>query len=283
MKNFNFIFILISALFFGQNQRFIYEYTFKPDSLNRQNVVKEIMNLDITKEGSNFYTHLLLTNDSLFNAEFEKGKAKQSFSFDMRKMKKSNVNFRISKKYPDFETIYYTSINADKYAIKELKPIHWTILSETKIIEDYKVQKAIAVFGEKKWTAWFSLDIPIQEGPYMFCGLPGLILQVEDEKCDHAFKFIGNQKLDNEPTFSELRTQQIFITQEKFNSLWNEYKKDPAKNIKQIHDNSELSDTIFSDSNGNQLTKQDLIRNKEEGAKKYFEHYNNFIYLSLYK
>ena len=42
--------------------------------------------------------------------------------------------------------------------------------------------------------------------------------------------------------------------------------------------------TIFFDSNTKSpLSKQDLIRNKEQGDRKYFKYYNNYIERHLYK
>ncbi|KFF12735.1 hypothetical protein IW15_08035 [Chryseobacterium soli] len=268
---------------FAQNQRFIYEYSFKMDSLHKENVEKEIMNLDITKEGSNFYSALLITRDSLFKAEIEKGKASQSVVFDMRKIKRAKVNFRISKSYPNLENIYHTSLNASNVALKENHKINWTIFPETKIIEGFKVQKATTTFGGRNWIAWFTNDIQIQDGPYKFCGLPGLILNIGDEKGDHVFNLIGSKKLNDEPLLMDSKMKEIFLTNEKFNQLWNEYKKDPAKNIKIIHSSSEMSETIFSDANGSPLTKQDLIRRKEQIAAETLKKSNNFIERELYK
>ncbi|MDV7699361.1 GLPGLI family protein [Chryseobacterium soli] len=277
------IFIFASSLVFAQNQRFIYEYSFKMDSLHKENVEKEIMNLDITKEGSNFYSALLITRDSLFKAEIEKGKASQSVVFDMRKIKRAKVNFRISKSYPNLENIYHTSLNASNVALKENHKINWTIFPETKIIEGFKVQKATTTFGGRNWIAWFTNDIQIQDGPYKFCGLPGLILNIGDEKGDHVFNLIGSKKLNDEPLLMDSKMKEIFLTNEKFNQLWNEYKKDPAKNIKIIHSSSEMSETIFSDANGSPLTKQDLIRRKEQIAAETLKKSNNFIERELYK
>ncbi|WP_034962997.1 GLPGLI family protein [Chryseobacterium sp. FH1] len=280
--------ILLISLFafsiiLAQNQRFTYEYTFKIDSLNKNSVEKEIMNLDITKDGSNFYSALLITRDSLFKAEFEKSKVSRSMTIDMRKVKMAKVNFRVSKRYPDFETIYHTSIFATNVALKENKKINWTILPDTKSIEGFKVQKATTTFGGRNWTAWFASYIQIQDGPYKFCGLPGLILNIEDDKGDHVFNLVGSQKIDYQPLIIDSKTKETFLTNEKFNQLWNEYKKDPARNIKLIHSSSEMSDTIFSDANGNALSKQDLIKRKEQGAKENFKKVNNFIEVELYK
>lgn len=277
------IFIFTSSLLFAQNQRFTYEYSFKMDSLHKENVEKEIMNLDITKEGSHFYSALLITRDSLFKAEFEKGKASQSMVIDMRKIKRAKVNFRVSKTYPNLETIYHTSLNASNVALKENHKINWTIFPETKTIEGFKVQKATTTFGGRNWIAWFTNDIQIQDGPYKFCGLPGLILNIGDEKGDHVFNLVGSKKLNYEPLLMDSKMKEIFLTNEKFNQLWNEYKKDPAKNIKIIHGSSEMSETIFSDENGSPLTKQDLIKRKEQMAEETLKKSNNFIERELYK
>lgn len=277
------IFIFASSVVFAQNQRFTYEYSFKMDSLHKENVEKEIMNLDITKEGSNFYSALLITKDSLFKAEIEKGKASQSMVIDMRKIKKAKVNFRVSKAYPNLETIYHTSLNASNVALKENHKINWTIFPETKTIEGFKVQKATTTFGGRNWIAWFTNDIQIQDGPYKFCGLPGLIVNIGDEEGDHVFKLVGSKKLNDEPLLMDSKMKEIFLTNEKFNQLWNEYKKDPAKNIKIIHSSSEMSETIFSDVNGSPLTKQDLIKRKEQIAAETLKKSNNFIERELYK
>ena len=285
MRKFCILFILLFtiSLLHAQNQRFTYEYSFKMDSLNRESVEKEIMYLDVTNSGSKFYSALLLTRDSLFSAELEKGKRSQSIEIDLRKIRRPKVNFKISKRYPDLETVYHTSLNASNLALKEMDRMHWIISSETKDIEGFKAQKAQTIFGGRRWTAWFTNDIQLQDGPYKFCGLPGLILNVEDDKGDHVFRLIGSQKMDVMPELLDSKINEIFVTKQKFGQLWKEYKNDPAKNIKQMHSSSELSDTIIYDHDKNPLTKQDLIRRKEQRAKEVFKMMNNFIELDLYK
>ena len=54
MKKYIALFVLISNLFIAQNQRFSYQYQFVKDTLNKQEITKELMNLDIVKEGSVF-------------------------------------------------------------------------------------------------------------------------------------------------------------------------------------------------------------------------------------
>lgn len=286
MKNYIFLLFLLFLLqrINGQTQRFIYEYSFKPDSLNKENVIKEIMNLDISDKGSTFYSNLLLDKDSIFMDQVEKGKISGNITLDFRKIKKSQANFIISKKYPSLEITLHTSFNALNLAVKENKILNWKIQPETNIIEGFKVQKATMNFAGRNWTAWFAKDIQLQDGPYKFCGLPGLVLNIQDENGDFIFSIIGIKKKYSRTFINHFKLKEITVTESKFNQLWNEYKKDPAKNIKIIHGSSEMAETIFYDSNTKSpLSKQDLIRNKEQGDRKYFKYYNNYIERNLYK
>jgi len=62
-----------------------------------------------------------------------------------------------------------------KFLIKEnLIDFGWQLQNEEQIISGYKCHKAIA--GQT--VAWYCSDIPINDGPYIFRGLPGLILKL---------------------------------------------------------------------------------------------------------
>ena len=70
----------------------------------------------------------------------------------------------------------------------------WQITSETDTIHNYVCQKAICDFGGRTWEAWFAMEIPISDGPYKFCGLPGLILNIADTQNHYSFKFLSIEK-----------------------------------------------------------------------------------------
>jgi len=94
-------------------------------------------------------------------------------------------------------------IGRDVYTYEEDRPLNWKILSETTKIGDYKVQKAETDFGGRKWTAWFTTDLPYQDGPYKFGGLPGLIVKAEDDKGDYSFDLMKNYKIDDFPAMNQ--------------------------------------------------------------------------------
>ena len=53
---------------------------------------------------------------------------------------------------------------------------------ESTSILGYECNKATADFAGRKYTAWFTSELPLPFGPYKFGGLPGLILKIEDSE-----------------------------------------------------------------------------------------------------
>ena len=73
---------------------------------------------------------------------------------------------------------------------------NWEITSDTATVLDYVCQKAKLRFRGRDYEAWFAPDIPINDGPWKFMGLPGLILKVNDINGLIAFNCIGLQNLE---------------------------------------------------------------------------------------
>lgn len=66
--------------------------------------------------------------------------------------------------------------------IENIPNFNWKIDDETKKIGDYNCQKATCTFRGRNYIAWFASEISVDAGPYKFQGLPGLILEVVDDK-----------------------------------------------------------------------------------------------------
>lgn len=280
----SFLFSIFSFLIFGQNHRISYEYSFKMDSLNKSNVDKELMILDIKKEGSEYYSKQKFIFDSLTAEQFSRAKLKQSTSIDLNAIeRKIKVSHSVSKNYATFETILHTSVNGDRFAIKDSQKMEWKIFPEIMEIEGMKAQKATTDFGGRKWIAWFTTEIPFQDGPYKFQGLPGLILHLEDEGNNHVFKFVESKKLNWEPSIiEESFDKELLITKQNFSQLWKNYQKDPAVKIRQILMSDDVQVRI-TDKDGKELSQSEIIRNREFRAKERLKKINNFLELNLYQ
>ena len=81
------------------------------------------------------------------------------------------------------------------YEYQEVLPkISWQLTNETSTIAGYVCKTAVAEFRGRAYTAWYTTDIPISTGPYLFHGLPGLILKIEDSQKDYTVTAVQIRK-----------------------------------------------------------------------------------------
>lgn len=239
-------FIFLGVLANAQINRFFYEYKFIPDSNNKDEVKNEMMLLDIDKNGSSYYSYDKFVADSTGRANLEKQLKAGGGSISMNRTEKPGmVSYRVAKQYPDFKTYLFRSISMDKYKIKEDKKPEWKILPDKQKIGEYNAQKATASIGGRDWTAWFTTDIPIQDGPYIFYGLPGLIVKIEDATGSHSMLLVGNKSLKEREKESALELpgnvkimgldgKEIEVTKDQFKKVWKAYVNDPTKNVREL-------------------------------------------------
>lgn len=175
-KLFFFLGFFISNIILSQTNRFIYEVDFKLDSLQREPYTETFV-LDINPKDVKFYNYNLLETDSL----------NKRFNDDSVLTLPTGLFTIVKHQLNKNEFTNFAFVGMDYYQFNSVDKIVWKLSNETKMYENYKLQKAEAIFGKRKWTAWFCKEIPINEGPYKFRGLPGLIFIVEDSAKNYKF------------------------------------------------------------------------------------------------
>lgn len=80
--------------------------------------------------------------------------------------------------------------------LEEPLTFDWQMSSEQDTILGLNCYRATTSYGGRRYTAWFSPEIPISDGPYVFCGLPGLIVQISDERGWFTFRL---KEISTEP------------------------------------------------------------------------------------
>ena len=78
----------------------------------------------------------------------------------------------------------------------EMDDLQWELLDSTKNVLDYECQLASADYHGRKWYAWFTQEIPVQDGPWQLCGLPGLIMEAATADGEYGFTIKGLQQCD---------------------------------------------------------------------------------------
>ncbi|KQR95336.1 hypothetical protein ASG01_05680 [Chryseobacterium sp. Leaf180] len=188
-------FLLIANLAFSQVNRFVYQVTMKPDADDKADVKIENAYLDITPEKSLFYAENRIKRDSIIRQAMQNGGVRMGGNREQMESLRSIINYTVEKDSKEQKTYYLDRLGRDQYSYPEDRMMTWKILPETTKIGDYKVQKAETDFAGRKWTAWFTTDLPYQDGPYKFNGLPGLIVKVEDADGDYSFDLMKNYKV----------------------------------------------------------------------------------------
>lgn len=78
------------------------------------------------------------------------------------------------------------------YYEEPFSEIDWVIEEDsTKTVLGYQCVMATAVYHGREWTAWFTPEIPLQDGPWKLCGLPGLIMEAYEPSGQHCFSVTG--------------------------------------------------------------------------------------------
>lgn len=223
MKKFTAIIALFSVMFSqAQVTRFVYQLTMKPKKESPDTKTERVY-LDVSPAKSLFYSEGRIKRDSVMN------RMRETRSFDRSQMQnfRSAISYSVEKDILHAKLIYKDRIGRDAYSYTEDASLTWKIMPETAKIGNYKTQKAEAAYGGRTWTAWFTTDLPFNDGPYKFSGLPGLIVKVEDAAGDYSFDLVETKKISDFPDLQS-RGQAVAVSKEKFLLQQKKFSQDPS-------------------------------------------------------
>lgn len=304
MKKIFILYIFAASFLQAQNHRFIYEYKFVSDSTQKDNTTSEMMFLDITKNGSKYYSREVYVQDSITKADIEKQMKAGVSNINIKRNDKGKVRYKVTKDYSKNKTYFNTKIGTDSYKVLEDRTLDWKVLPEKQKIGSWEAQKATTEFAGRKWTAWFAEELPFNDGPYKFKGLPGLIVKISDDTNSHSMELRGTAKFNtieeenaaqNTTTGNGMVTRTIIvgdgfgnakdeieINREKYKKLFWEDREDPTKSLKMMQGREGLV-MKFKDQNGNEMSMADMIKRREEMQKEANKRNNNLLEIDLLK
>lgn len=146
--------------------------------------------LDIGKTGvSHYYSTWQLSTIHIIDSVFRIGGSSADYNRVRQEkgIEPSNFMYFIFKNYPQkgLQTVDYPSVDFFQY--QEPMGQEWDLIEGDTVVLEHPCQKAKCHYHGKEWTAYYATDIPMSEGPWKLCGLPGLILRAYDS--DGAFVF----------------------------------------------------------------------------------------------
>ncbi|WGH74964.1 GLPGLI family protein [Tenacibaculum tangerinum] len=155
------------------------------------------------------------------------------------------------KNVADKEYINKTEVSGKRFLIKDtLENFDWNLTGETKNIGNYTCYKAIKTRKEIRTltsmtdgeteekeeevtietVAWYTPDIPVSNGPKLFWGLPGLILEVQDGKQTIVCTEIVLNPSEKIEIVAPKKGKKV--TQEKFDKIMEEHTKEMMERFK---------------------------------------------------
>ena len=262
--------------------RFFYEVTFKPKK-DSTKVDKVMTILDITKDKSIYRDYTFVAQDSILKVQIEAMQKSGVFQDLTKSMRMPKFGYKIEKTYPDMKVIYEEGLQNGftpmKLGYVDATKFNWKILPEKEKIGTYNTQKATTEFGGRKWTAWFSQELPFQDGPYKFNGLPGLIVKIEDDAKEYSWELKGNKKVENFEELSYIEkispgggtAKRVDVSKEKFESTIADFKKDPFATIRPMLKPEMLSQKLP----GSDLSVGDMVKKQEKMLKDFYDANDN--------
>lgn len=150
--------------------------------------------LQIGSKFSKFLDANTLRRDSLLE---KYSKLKSLGGSELNELGKLKIiyNNNILKDLLSKRIFYQGKVSKNSYQYDESFPAqNWILSNDNKIILGYHCKSAKLMFRGRNYVAWYTVEIPKNDGPANFSGLPGLILKISDDKGEYEFSAIAIEK-----------------------------------------------------------------------------------------
>jgi GLPGLI family protein len=193
---------LVSSILYSQSDNMtsdyevIYRIKSFADTLTKSDPMEEDLSLLISGQKSLFRSTQKVKSDSIamsIGNTAVQNAVNGRVVVDMRNV--PPVNFKSEVFLDNGKQTIYKELMKNRLSYTLEDPILWKIDSETKKIETYICKKATGKYKGRHYVAWFTEAISIPDGPYVFKGLPGLILEVYDQSENVHFEMVGFRKI----------------------------------------------------------------------------------------
>ena len=225
MKNYFLILtVMICLKVNAQSVTIVYE-----ERANIENQLKNVTDPEIRKRVSAHLSkstnYLLYYEDgvSFYIQEPSSDQQEELGLKDNEQVKKVEIgkdNGGLYKNQKTNEYLHEADILGKKFLVTDhLSKYDWQITGEEKTIGQYQAKKATAIINGENVIGWYTTDLPIQDGPKDYYGLPGLILElIAEKKTYHAVKVINNK---NKLSFTKPSKGEK-VSKEKYNKILKE-------------------------------------------------------------
>jgi GLPGLI family protein len=219
----------------------LYLYSFQQDSTSKYSAKSQEMVLQIRNRHSKFISANKLYSDSIIKICSNESVNSTSLNKILPLLQGSSTHsyckYRLYKNFEDKGNLTLTEyLNRKHIKTIEKASFKWQIaVNADTTIMGYKCTKATTQYAGREYTAWFTMDIPISDGPYKFQGLPGLIVNIQDSQNQHSFQLTGFRKSTHLKSIFFVKNKYVEVSPEEHVKALNYHN---AQLYNQIHSNS---------------------------------------------
>ena len=172
-----------------------YEMKYVRDSTNEKQLLdplKETLMLEIGQKVSKCYSYTFYLRDSILTADYKAGASQETIIQHAQAYGNGNISYQIFKNHPSGKVTTTDRLGTTNILCEEAneRP-EWTLHPDTMTILSYSCQKATCKFKGRDYTAWYTMEVPVSDGPWKLHGLPGLIIKAEDSRGHYSFTCTG--------------------------------------------------------------------------------------------
>lgn len=233
MKKLLYILLLIPIISLCQSYEFVYSYTYKYDSLHPNNIIEEdifVLRNDIDRYYVSKNTYNINEIEYLANLNNENPQTTWS---KLGQIPNSKLTTIIYEKASN-TMILNSKLGTINYETElSFRDIIWNLKDE-KHKNNIELKKAITTYLGRQWIAWYNDNIPINDGPFIFKNLPGLIVELYDVENNYnwtlsQYKYDVNNQ--NKEILAKRIKKAIKLSNKEFNNIINQDFMDPTISI----------------------------------------------------
>jgi len=239
-----------------------YQFKFMPDTLQRDKYRNTELLLFLNNDESYCLSADRYYNDSLIIDGHEKISNANSTESALAMaripvgLRSTGQNYLIRKERNIKTITYFNNIAIDEMYYQEpMNAAKWELKDSSIIINGFECKVATKRYLGRNYIAFYAPSIPIQDGPLKFNGLPGLIVQIKDDREEVDISLTAIKPFNGFARFYQSNNP-IKTDRKKLYELLNEDFLDPNKAIEQML-NVRVRDS----------DKAELIRKRQEAMK----------------
>ena len=208
-----------------------YELKYVNDSTNEKQLLdplKETLMLEIGQKVSKCYSYTVYLRDPILTADFKAGASQETINQHAQAYSNGNITYQIFKNYPMGKVTTTDRLGITNILCEEDndRP-EWQLHPDTMTVLSYPCQKATCRFKGRDYTAWYTMEVPVSDGPWKLHGLPGLILKAEDSRGHFSFTCTGlEQCRDAKPILIHTKGREK-LSRKELDKMYERYYTDP--------------------------------------------------------